>query len=380
MSNNLKFTKLDEGQQPPAGGTKKDNQNRQYYPYFPSDSLVKAVNLAISLERPLLLEGDPGCGKTELAKALVYQLTMNNPAVNDKGEEAWWPFFIWNVKSYSRARDGLYTFDAVGRLRDAQMVGISQSLGLADAGPINATTTPAEGQSVATTESTENIDREPTLWEKVQDPSRYIKYGPLGNALKETKQRAVLLIDEIDKADGEFGNDLLLELDQFYFEISETGERIDRPPSPPIVIITSNCEKPLPKAFLRRCLYYKIPFPDKVQLCTIMKSRLQAKEEQREIFDLAIATFQEEQGAIERFEKVRDAMVKSPMSRPPSTSEFIDFLRALLDAAGRGEDVQDIADNLEKLENSIILGTILKTEEDQTLYRKLRQKEKQEKK
>jgi MoxR-like ATPase len=235
---------------------RKDNDGRYYDPYIPSSELIEAVNLAIDLGRPLLLEGEPGCGKTRLASAIVYELTQKNLWKNKKAKQTeWWPFYDWRVKSYTRSRDGLYTFDAIGRLRDAQMAGTN----------LKETLTPAQ-----------IIE----LQNRLQDPKQYRKFGALGLAFQEQGKRAVVLIDEVDKADPDFANDLLLELDEFRFDVAETGEKIQPPKDPPIIILTSNREKPLPDAFLRRCLFFNIEFPSGDELKEIAKQRLVNFQEQ----------------------------------------------------------------------------------------------------
>ena len=181
--------------QPKLG--ERDENGQLLYPYLPSQALVEAVNLAIFLQRPLLIKGEPGCGKTKLARAVAYELSL--------------PYEAWIVKSTSRAQDGLYTYDNVRRLRDAQLAAI--------AGPEHAT---------------------------ISNDDEYIKYGPLGRAFNND-QRTVVLIDEIDKADIDFPNDLLLELDEQRFVIQESKpEQVITAKHPPIVLITSNDEKELP--------------------------------------------------------------------------------------------------------------------------------------
>src|SRR5581483_10577401 len=167
-----------------------DQSGQPLYGYLPDAALIEAVNLAIYLQRPLLIKGEPGCGKTRLARAVAYELRL--------------PYKAWHVKSTSRARDGLYSYDTVGRLRDAQ---------LAVAGRLA-----------------------PEKLAHLDDPASYVHYGPLGRAFLN-EQRTVVLIDEIDKADIDFPNDLLLELDESRFTIEETDATI-KARQPPIVFIT----------------------------------------------------------------------------------------------------------------------------------------------
>ncbi|MEH2285812.1 MAG: MoxR family ATPase [Nostoc sp.] len=241
------------------------------YPYLPNPELVEAVNLAIYLERPLLLKGEPGCGKTLLASAVAYELGLNLEA--------------WYVKSTSRARDGLYNYDAVGRLRDAQ---------LATSGRLTA----------------EQIQR-------IDDPTTYIRWGPLGRAFQQ-ENRTVALIDEIDKADIDFPNDLLLELDQKRFFIEETGQEIEAKAAP-IVLITSNDEKDLPDAFLRRCLFHYVEFPSRERLIQIMNV----------LFPTASEVLMNQ--AVKRFLELREDMgkTKGEAGKKVSTSELIDWFRVL---------------------------------------------------
>lgn len=231
MSYDYTYT-ADAKYQPPQEGVT-DDQGRWYYPYIPSKDLKQAVNLAIALQRPLLLEGEPGCGKTRLAGSIAYELTQKHLKKRGRAAQQWWDYQIWNVKSSSRARDGLYTYDAVARLRDAQLMGSN----------------PQQLQEYLGEE--ESLQ----LKERLGDRKQYREYGPLGEALRNQELRSVVLIDEIDKADSDFPNDLLMELDTLGFEIPETGEKAPPPKEKPIIIITSNREKPLPDPFLRRCLY-----------------------------------------------------------------------------------------------------------------------------
>jgi MoxR-like ATPase len=313
------FTTPTPEQQPPNKCF--DDDKRQYYPYILSDGLVKAVKLSIALKRPLLLEGEPGCGKTQLAYALVYQLSQQNSTTE---QMEWWPFYDWNIKSNSKAQSGLYTIDAVERLRETQIVGVSRSLRMTSS----------------------------KIQQKVKNPKNYREFGPLGNAIRSTDKRAVLLIDEIDKADNNFCNDLLFELEQFRFSIPETTEVFPSPPEPPIVILTSNRERPLPDAFLRRCLYFYIEFPDTKILRSIIKERF--KDEIDELFEKAINCF----------EDVR-AEMKPAGHRQPSTSEFIDFLTALRDK----NITPNPCNSLDNLADDTLLSTLLKTKEDRELYR-----------
>lgn len=239
------------------------------YPYLPSDELVDVVNLAIFLEkRPLLIKGDPGSGKTRLARAVAFELGL--------------PYFAWHIKSSSRARDGLYAYDAVRRLHDAQITlkGIKSN-------------------------------------SKVDDISSYIKMGILGSAFRN-KKRAVVLIDEIDKADIDFPNDLLLELDEQRFVIEETNEEVNAN-YPPIFIITSNDEKDLPDAFLRRCIFYYIEFPTPNQLVNVINAHFSDPSSK-----LVHA-------AINRFIQLRTAMEKDKgkAGKKVSTSELLDWFAVL---------------------------------------------------
>lgn len=234
-------------------------------PYLPSPELVNAVNLAIFLQRPLLLKGEPGCGKTRLAQAVAHELGL--------------PYEAWYIKSTTRARDGLYTYDAVGRLHDAQLNRMGK-------------------QSRS----------------KVDDLNNYIKKGALGRAF-ENPHRTVVLIDEIDKADIDFPNDLLRELDEQRFTIEETGEEI-KANYPPIVFVTSNDEKDLPDAFLRRCLFYYIEFPY-AQLTNIVQAHFSESDS-----DLV-------EGAVKRFIELRRKMEKGKSGKKVSTSELLDWFAVL---------------------------------------------------
>lgn len=283
-----------------------DPETEQFiYPYLPSQELIEAVNLAIYLERPLLLKGEPGCGKTRLARSVAYELNL--------------PFEAWYVKSISRAQDGLYTYDAVGRLRDAQL---SASRRITD----------------------EEIQR-------ISAPETYVRWGPLGRAF-QNNQRTVVLIDEVDKADIDFPNDLLLELDERRFVVEETGQTI-RANAAPIVFVTSNDEKELPDAFLRRCLFHYVEFPNQEQLGRIVHSR----------FPEASENLVEQ--AVKRFAELRKEMQKE-VGRPSkdvSTSELLDWVQVL---HYYSED-----EALAKLNGKLpFLGVLLKNWDDHVRYLK----------
>ena len=225
--------------------------------YVVSEDLMRSVNIAISLQKPLLIKGEPGTGKTMLAEAISKALDKE--------------LIIWNIKSTTKAQDGLYVYDTVQRLYDSQFGG-----------------------------------------DGVDDIKKYIKLGKLGEAFKSDKQ-VILLIDEIDKADLEFPNDLLWELDKMEFYIPETKETISAIQRP-IVIITSNAEKELPDAFLRRCIFHYIAFPDKEMMEKIIKVHFDKVEEN--LLNEALEIFYMIRG-------LRDIQKK------PSTLEIIDWIQAL---------------------------------------------------
>jgi MoxR-like ATPase len=263
--------------------------------YVATEDLMVAVNAAITLQRPLLIKGEPGTGKTVLAQEVA----------NAIGKK----FIEWNIKSTTKAQQGLYEYDAVSRLRDSQ---------LGD--------------------------------EKVQDVSNYIKKGKLWQAF-EADQKLVLLIDEIDKADIEFPNDLLQELDQMKFHVYETGQTISAKHRP-IVIITSNNEKELPDAFLRRCFFHYIQFPDTEILKCIVDVHFPNIKP-----DLVHA-------ALQQFFEIRET---PGLKKKPSTSEVLDWLKLLLVEDLNASDLRrDGKDALPKLH-----GALLKNEQDVHLFERL---------
>ena len=257
--------------------------------YIATEDLQMAVNAAVTLERPLLIKGEPGTGKTMLAEEVA--AALGRPLIN------------WHIKSTSKAQQGLYEYDAVSRLRDSQ---------LGD--------------------------------ERVKDIGNYIKRGKLWDAF-ETDERVVLLIDEIDKADIEFPNDLLTELDQMEFFVYETGETV-RAKNRPIVIITSNNEKELPDAFLRRCFFHFISFPDRDTMERIIKVH-HPRIKQELISE-----------ALDIFFNVREV---PGLKKKPTTSELIDWLKLLM--------ADDIPDEILKERDPTraippLYGALLKNEQD----------------
>jgi MoxR-like ATPase len=257
--------------------------------YIASDDLRHAVNVAVALARPLLVRGEPGTGKTLLAENLAAALGL--------------PLLRWHVKSTTKAKDGLYLYDTVARLHDSRFGGGD-----------------------------------------VKDIAHYIKLGPMGEALA-APSRVVLLIDEIDKADIEFPNDLLLELDAMRFRIDETGREIVAHERP-VVIITSNNEKELPDAFLRRCVFHYIQFPDRELMTKIV--RVHHPDVSDRVLDQALEVFY----GLRATPKLR---------KRPSTSELVDWILALKKG---GVDLARVGGGIP------FLGTLLKTEHDVELIGK----------
>lgn len=263
--------------------------------YVAADDLSLAVNAAVTLQRPLLVKGEPGTGKTELARQVAAGLNL--------------PLIEWHVKSTTKAQQGLYEYDAVSRLRDSQL-----------------------GEA------------------RVHDVKNYIRKGKLWQAF-EAPSRVVLLIDEVDKADIEFPNDLLQELDRMEFHVYETGETI-RAAHRPVVIITSNNEKELPDAFLRRCFFHYIRFPDAETLRAIVRVHFPG------IKDALLTT------ALTQFMEIRET---PGLKKKPSTSEVLDWLKLLLAEDLSPEDLRrEGKHSLPRLH-----GALLKNEQDVHLFERL---------
>ena len=262
--------------------------------YVSTLDLTVAVNASINLERPLLVKGEPGTGKTELARQVANSLKLE--------------IIEWNIKSTTKAQQGLYEYDAVSRLRDSQM------------------------------------------GEKIKDISKYIKKGKIWNAF-ETKKKSVLLIDEIDKADIEVPNDLLQELDKMEFYVYETGQTI-KADNRPIVIITSNNEKELPEAFLRRCFFHYIKFPEIDTLKKIVNVHF--PKIKKTLLDSALKTFFE----------IREV---PGLKKKPSTSEALDWIKLLL--------IEDLDPSDLKTQSNKLLpklyGALIKNEQDIELFEQL---------
>lgn len=261
--------------------------------YVVTNELMNAVNVSIALEKPLLIKGEPGTGKTMLAEAIADALDME--------------LIIWGIKSTTKAQEGLYVYDTVQRLYDSQF---------------------GEGN--------------------VGDISQYIKLGKLGEAFTSDKQ-VVLLIDEIDKADLEFPNDLLWELDKMEFYINETKETV-KTKYRPIVIITSNAEKELPDAFLRRCIFHYIEFPNKEKMEEIVKVHFGDIE--RKLSKKALEAFYELRGM-------------DDLQKKPSTSELLDWIQALMIS---GVDINNLKKEMP------FVGVLLKKNQDIDVMHEINEK------
>ena len=257
--------------------------------YVASEELMRAVNIAMVLQKPLLIKGEPGTGKTMLAEAISQALGKK--------------LIIWNIKSTTKAQDGLYVYDVVQRLYDSQFGG-----------------------------------------QGVDDIEKYVKLGKLGEAFTDEEQ-VILLIDEIDKADLEFPNDLLWELDRMEFHIPETGRTV-KANHRPVVIITSNAEKELPDAFLRRCVFHYIEFPDRELMAEIVNVHFQDLDQH--LLDQVL----------EAFYRIRSL---PQIKKKPSTSEIIDWIQALIHG---GYDPDRVVAEVP------YLGVLLKKNEDIDALRK----------
>ncbi|HEX5513524.1 MAG TPA: MoxR family ATPase [Gammaproteobacteria bacterium] len=264
--------------------------------YVATDDLTMAVNAAATLNRPLLIKGEPGTGKTMLAEEVARSLDM--------------PFFEWHIKSTTKAQQGLYEYDAVSRLRDSQLGDV-----------------------------------------RVHDIANYIVKGPLWRCF-DSDRRPVLLIDEIDKADIEFPNDLLREIDRMEFYVYETQEVI-RAQHKPVIIITSNNEKELPDAFLRRCFFHYIRFPDKDTMAQIVEVHYPGLKQE---------LLKE---ALEVFFELREV---PGLKKKPSTSELIDWLKLLM-----AEDLppEALRENSNRKLLPPMYGALLKNEQDVHLFERV---------
>ena len=263
--------------------------------YISTSDLTVAVNASISIEKPLLVKGEPGTGKTELARQIAKSLDLS--------------IIEWNIKSTTKAQQGLYEYDAVSRLRDSQL-----------------------GDN------------------KIENVNNYIKKGKIWSSF-ETNEKSVLLIDEIDKADIEFPNDLLQELDKMEFYVYETGQLV-KANKRPIVIITSNNEKELPEAFLRRCFFHYIQFPSIETLKKIVEVHFPSIK--KKLLDLAL----------NKFFEIREI---PGLKKKPSTSEALDWIKLLLVEDINPEDLKkDCKDILPKLH-----GALIKNEQDIHLFEQL---------
>jgi MoxR-like ATPase len=278
------------GEIQPKSGLYYEPIQQKIYPYDAGDELIEVVNLAIELGMPLLLEGEPGCGKSRLAHALVHEFNNGQQSGSIK-------YYEWIVQSTSKAEDSLYQYDYIGRLQAAQISGILSQKEIEESS--------SEQKNPATSKD----------WVDLQ---------PLGKAFKQSQdkqEQSVVLIDEIDKADRDFPNDLLLAIESRRFFIKETGDLIQANDQAfPLIIITSNQEKNLPNAFLRRCIYHYIELPNQERLRKILTERFTDAEQEVII------------KAVDRFQEVRTSQdeTKSEGEKKVSTSELIAWFKSLL--------------------------------------------------
>ena len=274
----------------PESGLYYEPIQQKIYPYDAGDELIEVVNLAIELGMPLLLEGEPGCGKSRLAHALVYEFNYRQESNPIK-------YYEWIVQSTSKAEDSLYQYDYIGRLQAAQISGILSQKG---------------------TEESSSEQKNPAI------SKDWVDLQALGKAFKQSRdeeEQSVVLIDEIDKADRDFPNDLLLAIESRRFFIKETRDLIPANEQAfPLIIITSNQEKNLPNAFLRRCIYHYIELPNQERLRKILTERFTDAEQ-----DVIIK-------AVDRFQEVRTSQdeTKSEGEKKVSTSELIAWFKSLL--------------------------------------------------
>jgi MoxR-like ATPase len=285
-------------------------------PYLPNDSLIDAVNIAILLDRPLLVMGEPGCGKSLLAHAVAYELYQDQKIDSVVQNYTDW-FFEWNIKSTSKAKEGFYEYEALKRLLDVQLASVDEQ-----------------------------------ARERAGNTTKYIEERAMALAIKKSTEenRAILLIDEIDKADPDFPNDLLNELEKGEHRVVETGKLIVENPVKPIIIITSNREKELPDAFLRRCVYYFIPNFSPERLKEILSYRffkiqkLPEEHTHKSLLEQSVKAFKKAKEEIEG---------KKTSGKTISTSELIDWFETMKKWVERGIDKKEIADFATEIEKYV---------------------------